>query len=79
MSGPFKMKGFSYPGTSPVMKTSGMGATAGIPFDVDDLSDLEKQNKEKAIELLKRYRAKKISAKEYHEAIDEMKTYENPK
>ena len=76
---PFKMKGFSYPGASPVTKKSGMGATAEKPFDVDDISDLKEQNKAKAAELLKQYRAKKISAKEYHEAIDEMKTYKNPK
>ena len=32
----------------------------------------------KKAEFLKQYIAKKISAKEYHQKIDEMKTYENP-
>jgi len=75
----FKMKGYSYPGTSPIAKKSGMGATAAKGFDVDDLADLKEQNKAKKAEFLKQYRAKKISAKEYHQKIDEMKTYENPK
>jgi hypothetical protein len=74
----FKMKGYSYPGTSPVTKKSGLGATAAKEFDVDDLADLKEQNKAKKAELLKQYRAKKISEKEYHQKVDEMKTYENP-
>ena len=74
----FKMKGYSYPGVSPITKKSGMGATAAKGFDVDDLADLKEQNKAKKAEFLKQYRAKKISAKEYHQKIDEMKTYENP-
>ena len=72
--GPFKMKGWS-----PFTKKSGLGATAAKGFDVDDLADLKEQNKAKKAEFLKQYRAKKISAKEYHQKIDEMKTYENPK
>ena len=71
--GPFKMKGWS-----PFTKKSGLGATAAKGFDVDDLADLKEQNKAKKAEFLKQYRAKKISAKEYHQKIDEMKTYENP-
>jgi len=63
---------------TPLPAKSGLGATAAKPFDVDDLADLKEQNKAKAAELLKQYRAKKISAKEYHQKIDEMKTYENP-
>ena len=43
----FKMKGYSYPGTSPIAKKSGMGATAAKGFDVDDLADLKEQNKAK--------------------------------
>jgi len=74
----YKMSGYSYPGTSPVTKKSGLGATAAKEFDVDDLADLKEQNKAKKAELLKQYRAKKISAKEYHQKVDEMKTYENP-
>ena len=57
---------------------SGLGATAAKEFDVDDLADLKEQNKAKAAEFLKEYRAGKISAKEYHQRVDEMKTYENP-
>ena len=74
----YKMKGYSYPGTSPVTKKSGLGATAAKEFDVDDLADLKEQNKAKKAELLKQYRAGKISAKKYHQKVDEMKTYENP-
>ena len=75
----FKMKGYSYPGTSPIAKKSGMGATAAKGFDVDDLADLKEQNKAKKAELLKQYRAGKISADEYHSDIRELKaTYENP-
>ena len=74
----YKMKGFSGFGNSPVTKKSGLGATSARGFDVDDLADLKEQNKAKGAELLKQYKAKKISAKEYHQAIDEMKTYENP-
>ena len=74
----FRMSGYSYPGSSPITKKSGLGATAVKEFDVDDLADLKEQNKAKAAEFLKEYRAGKISAKEYHQRIDEMKTYENP-
>ena len=74
----YKMSGFSGFGNSPITKKSGLGATAAKGFDVDDLADLKEQNKAKKAEFLKQYRAKKISAKEYHQKIDEMKTYENP-
>ena len=74
----FRMGGYSYPGISPITKKSGLGATAAKEFDVDDLADLKEQNEAKSAEFLKQYRAKKISAKEYHQKIDEMKTYENP-
>jgi len=63
-------------GSSPAK--SGLGATASKEFDVDDLSDLKEQNKSKKAEFLKQYRNKEISAKEYHQKVDEMKTYENP-
>jgi len=76
MGTPFKMKGMSFK-NSPVTKKSGLGATAAKGFDVDDLADLKKQNEAKKAEFLKQYRAKKISAKEYHQKVDEMKTYEN--
>jgi len=65
-------------GWSAFTKKSGLGATAEVPFDVDDLADLKEQNKAKKAEFLKEYRAGKISAKEYHQRVDEMKTYENP-
>ena len=74
-----KMKGYSYPGTSPIAKKRGMGETAAKGFDVDDLADLKELNEANKSEFVKPYRAKKISAKEYHQKIDEMKTYENPK
>jgi len=62
---------------------SGLGATTakgGVKsgFDVDDVADLKEQNKAKKAELLKQYRAKEISADEYHSDLRELETYESP-
>ena len=75
---PFRMSGYSYPGTSPITKKSGMGATAAQPFDVDDLSDLKKQNKQKIAELKADMNAGKISKEAFTEAVSEIKAYVNP-
>tara|TARA_R110000824_G_scaffold92263_1_gene224009 strand:+ start:41 stop:301 length:261 start_codon:yes stop_codon:yes gene_type:complete len=57
---------------------SGLGSTAAQPFDVDDLSDLKKQNKQKIAELKADMNAGKISKEAFTEAVSEIKAYVNP-
>ena len=73
MATPFKMKGWS-----PFTKKSGLGATAAKEFDVDDLAELKEQNKAKKAEFTKAWKAGNMTTEEYHQKVNEMKTYENP-
>ena len=80
----FKMKGYSYPGTSPLpqgnqphtkKKSQKVERAKGM---LEDRIDLTTQNKKKIAELRAKMRAGEISEKSFREAITEIKAYVNP-
>ena len=85
MSGPFKMKGFSGFGNSP-MKQGDQPHTKKKSEEVErekgvleDRIDLTTQNKKKIAELRAKMKAGEISVAQFKEAFKEIKTYVNPK
>jgi len=80
----YKMKGYSYPGTSPVRqgnqphtkkKSQEVERTKGM---LEDRIDLTTQNKKKIAELKAKVVSGEITKQAYDEAVQEIKTYVNP-